>query len=47
MNQGKEEPTSILKEIQKHKEADQEQKKSRDKKLAQEERWYELLQKST
>ena len=38
MNQGKSEPTSILKEIQKHKEADQEQKKSKDKKIAQEER---------
>ena len=38
MNQGKSEPTSILKEIQKHKEADREQKKSRTNKLAQEER---------
>ena len=38
MNQGKSEPTSILKEIQKHKEADQEQNKSKDKRLAQEER---------
>ena len=38
MNQGKSEPTSILKEIQKHKESDHEQKQSKDKKLAQEER---------
>ena len=38
MYQGKSEPTSILKEIQKHKEADREQKKSRTNKLAQEER---------
>lgn len=38
MNQGKSEPTSILKEIKKHKEAEQEHQKSRTKKLAQEER---------
>ena len=38
MNQGKSEPTSILKEIHKHQEVDNEQKKSRTKKLAQEER---------
>lgn len=38
MNQGKSEPTSILKEIHKHQEVDHEQKKSRTKKLAQEER---------
>ena len=42
MNQGKSEPTSILKEIQKHKESDHEQKQSKDKKLAQEERWIQI-----
>ncbi|MDO5650272.1 MAG: relaxase/mobilization nuclease domain-containing protein, partial [Gallicola sp.] len=38
MGQEKSDPTSILKEIQNHKESDQEKKKSKDKKLAQEER---------
>ena len=42
MNQGKSEPTSIIKEIQKHQEADHEQQKSKSKKLAQEERWIQI-----